>query len=313
MSEKIRFSILIPYHNSSETIAETIASIQAQDGASIEIIIADDRSNVTAIKTLSNFAAAEPRIRIIKAKGQGPSAARNTAAAAAQGELLCFLDADDCLRQGALNAYDRFLSDSPDIGVAFGQVRITEDPSGEGGIVTPYCPTPKLAQIIGENRICTTSNVVVRREAFADIGGFNEALSHAEDQEWLARAFLHPQWKIKGLHKVTLDYRTSPSGLSSDLQRMEAGWRQMFYAVTQSAGSISNLQLAEARGFFYRYLARRALRLGVCRADSAFYMTRALTAYPLMMFREVGRTWPTLIGALAVLCFGAAPFRKVFH
>ena len=313
MSSKPAFSILIPFHNSAETIEETIESVQAQTSVSFEIIIADDHSDSAARGALNALARKEPRICIINTASRGPSAARNAAAAAATGEILCFLDADDCLRPGALGAYQRLFSADPETGVAFGRVRITETPSREGGIVTPYCGAPSLAQIIGENRICTTSNIVVRRGAFADIGGFDETLFHAEDQEWLARAYLHPCWALTGLNRITLDYRTSPGGLSSDLARMETGWTRMIRAVTERARGIPSIQIAEATGLFYRYLARRALRLGASRADSAAFMARAIRAHPAMMFREIPRTWPTLLGAAAVLCFGAAPFRKVFR
>ena len=313
MPNRTAFSILIPFHNSDQTLGETIASIKAQTGVSLDIIIADDHSSPAARAVLDALARKEPRIRIIDTTMRGPSAARNAAAAAATGRILCFLDADDCLRPGALEAYARFFSAAPDAGVAFGRVRITETPSREGGIVTPYCAEPSLAQIIGENRVCTTSNIVVRRNAFADIGGFDETLSHAEDQDWLARAYLHPHWALKGLDQVTLDYRTSRGGLSADLARMETGWVRMIRTVTARARDIPSVQIAEATGLFYRYQARRALRLGASRADGAVFMTRALSAHPAMIFQETRRTWPTLLGAGAVLCFGAAPFRKVFQ
>ena len=313
MSDKAMFSILIPFHNSEETIEETIASIQAQKGASVEIVIADDHSNSAARRALNALARKEPRIRIVNTQKRGPSAARNIAAKAATGAVFCFLDADDCFRPGALAAYERFLRANPQVGAAFGRVRITGSPSDEGGVITPCCPEPSLSQIIGENRVCTTSNIVVRREAFTDIGGFDEALSHAEDQEWLARAYLHPRWRLEGLNRVTLDYRTSPEGLSSDLLRMETGWRRMVRTVTRRACTVSRTQVAEATGLFYRYLARRALRLGASRADGAVFMARALRAYPGLLFCEIRRTWPTLFGVVVVLCFGAAPFRKAFR
>ena len=307
------FSILIPYHNSDKTIAETLASIDAQEQIALEIIIADDRSNPQARNTIERFAKEDPRIRIVNAMGRGPSAARNTAVSVARGEFFCFLDADDCLRDGALNAYLRFFRSDEKLGVAFGQVRITANPAVEGGVITPHCPTPTLAQIIGENRVCTSSNIVARREAFADIGGFDETLSHAEDQEWLARAWRYPGWSIKGLGRVTLDYRTSHGGLSSDLRKMETGWRRMIEVVNAGACAKTNSEMSESHGLFYRYLARRALRLGASRKDGMFFMLRALASHPSILYREIGRTWPTLIGAVAVFCVGPTPFQKIFR
>lgn len=314
MSDQPTFSVLIPYHNSHKTIAETLVSIKRQKSVSLEIIIVDDHSDDLPRKVLEAAVKDEPRCCIVSAYGRGPSAARNTAASLARGKYICFLDADDCLRPGALNTYEQFLNDHQRVGVAFGQVRITENPSSEtGGIVTPPCPAPSLAQIIGENRVCTTSNIVVRRQAFADIGCFDESLSHAEDQEWLARAYLNPRWGLAGLNYITLDYRTSRGGLSSDLRRMEDGWRRMLSRVNASAGPIAKTDMAHARGLFYRYLARRALRLGDSRAAAAEYMARALRAHAGLLFKETHRTGATLIAAMAVLCFGPSTFRKVLN
>lgn len=308
-----QFSILIPYHNSQATIAETLASVMAQKVDSFEVIIADDRSTAEARAVIAKLSAPDTRIRIVNAARPGPSSARNTAAAAAHGEILCFLDADDCLHPDALSAYSQAFAENPCLGIAFGRVRITPEPKQPGGVVTPYCPSPSFAQIAGENRVCTASNITVRKKAFDDIGGFNENLVHAEDQEWLARAFVNANWRMRGLDQVTLDYRTSPGGLSSDLKRMEQGWLQMMRAFRESAPSTARGQIATARGMFYRYLARRALRLGQSRLDSILYMAHALIAHPAIIFSETRRTLPTLAASVAVLLFGARPFRNILH
>lgn len=308
-----KFSILIPYHNSQATIHETLASIRAQTVEDYEIIIADDRSSTEARAVIEELSASDTRIRIVRGGQGGPSSARNSAAAAAHGDIICFLDADDCLHPDALCAYSRAFEVDPTLGVAFGRVRITPEPQKPGGVVTPHCPSPSFAQIAGENRVCTASNIVVRKAAFIDIGGFNEDLSHAEDQEWLARAYVSKAWRMRGLDMVTLDYRTSPAGLSSDLRRMERGWLQMMRAFRESAPATAEAQIATARGMFYRYLARRALRLGKSRMDSLIYMTHALAAHPSMVLSEARRTWATLLASLAVLLVGVRPFRNILH
>ena len=308
-----RFSIIIPYHNSAETIAETIASIAAQGEERLEIIIADDRSAPEARAVIDMRAASDKRIRIVDAARPGPSAARNTGVSHARGDILCFLDADDCLQPGALDAYREAFAAAADLGVAFGRVRITPAPTKPGGVVTPYCPSPSFEQIFGENRVCTASNIVVRKAAFADIGGFNEKLAHAEDQEWLARAYLAPGWRMRGLDRVTLAYRTSPGGLSSDLKRMERGWLAMMRAFRASAPAIAKAEIATARGMFYRYLARRALRLGGSRSDGLLYISRALAANPAIALSEMRRTLPTLMASVAVFLFGFRPFRGILH
>ena len=314
MSEQQKkISVLIPYHNSDGTIAETLSSIDAQGFEDVEIVIGDDHSSPKARAALDALVLSRPNITIIDVDGRGPSAARNAAVKVATGKILCFLDADDCLRAGALQAYSMFLEMNPDIGIAFGRVRITPEPGEEGGIITPYCAIPTLAQIIGENRVCTTSNIVVRKDAFHEIGGFDETLSHAEDQEWLARAYDNRKWKLAGMDQVTLDYRTSSGGLSSDLRKMETGWRRMVLVVRQRTIFVTKDQIRESTGLFYRYLARRSLRLGHSRTDGIIFISRAVIAHPSLLKNELRRTWSTIIGSLAVFFFGSRHFGKLFH
>ena len=307
------FSVLIPFHNSHETVQETISSIVIQNVGNIEIIIADDHSTEESRAILDEIVSKKNNIKVIDVEGRGPSAARNAAAKSAMGHIYCFLDADDCLKPGALKAFETFLRASPRVAVTFGRVRITDDPSTPGGITTPLCEFPSLAQIIGENRICTASNIVVRARAFKEIGGFDETLFHAEDQEWLSRAYLNKNWSLVGVDRVTLDYRTSKAGLSSDLRKMESGWCGMIGAIKRYSNAVSQQQISEATGLFYRYLARRALRLGKSRTDGFVFMIQSLGANPLLLSREMNRTWPTLLGSIAVLLFGAAPFQKTFR
>ena len=313
MPSLTKFSVIIPFHNAHETIRETVISVIAQKVDRFEIIIVDDRSSPTSIETLDDLSRNDDRIKVIKSMRPGPSAARNAAVDISTGDIICFLDADDCFRSGALRFYEKAFRRIPGLGVAFGRVRITPSPAHSGGIITPLCASPTLTQIIGENRVCTTSNIVVRREAFTEIGGFNENLSHAEDQEWLARAYLNARWVLRGMDRVTLDYRTSPNGLSSDLRKMERGWLKMLATFKAREPSVSDSQIAAVRGAFYRYLARRALRLGASRIDGASYFGRAVKSYPTIVFTEVQRTWSTAIAALAVLFFGTRLFRRVLH
>jgi len=304
------FSILIPYHNGQATIAETIASIENQSGISYEIIVADDRSSSSARKYLETLQKSTRQLKIIDATGTGPSAARNSAALQAKGQIFCFLDADDCLKENALNSFKILLDKNPKTGVCFGRVRIAKNPGHIGGIITPHCASPRLAQIIGENRICTASNIIVRKEAFFDIGSFNEKMTHAEDQEWLGRAFLFPRWTIEGLDMITLDYRTSIGGLSTNLKKMENGWRVLIKELSISQKNLDSSALSEAKALFYRYLARRSLRLGLSRTEAAYFILIAIGASIRTPWSEVKRTTITTLASFAVFIVGIRPFRK---
>ena len=89
----MQFSVVIPVYNKANTIRAAVESIYAQTVQDFEIVIVDDGSNDALEDALLNLHT--PKLRLIRQENGGVSAARNTGIANAQGEYVCFLDADD--------------------------------------------------------------------------------------------------------------------------------------------------------------------------------------------------------------------------
>ena len=88
--------MLVPAYNPGGALREAVNSVLAQIGASLEVIVADDGSSDGAVDWAEAQAAADPRVRVLRApENRGAAAARNRALAAARGEWLALLDADD--------------------------------------------------------------------------------------------------------------------------------------------------------------------------------------------------------------------------
>ena len=103
---KIRFSVLIPAYNIEKYIRQTIDSVLAQSFTDYEVIVIDDGSTDQTPQLLESYGT---RIKVIRQSNQGPEAARNKAAALAQGEYLAMLDHDDLLLPCALATYDQII------------------------------------------------------------------------------------------------------------------------------------------------------------------------------------------------------------
>lgn len=89
-------SVVIPAYNAAASLGETVASAQRQSLAEIEILIVDDASTDDTLALARRLAAADPRIRVFAGEqNRGPSGARNLGFAAARGEWIALLDADD--------------------------------------------------------------------------------------------------------------------------------------------------------------------------------------------------------------------------
>lgn len=96
-------SVVIPAYNAAGFIARAIASVQAQTLQTLEIIVVDDVSTDDTLAVVSLLAEADARIRLIRSpQNGGPSAARNLGFAAAKGQWIAILDADDVYKPDRL-------------------------------------------------------------------------------------------------------------------------------------------------------------------------------------------------------------------
>jgi glycosyltransferase involved in cell wall biosynthesis len=89
----MKFSVVIPLFNKARYIERTIASVLDQTMDDFEIVVVDDGSTDDGAMLVQRIS--DSRIRVIKQKNSGVSAARNNGIAAARGEWIAFLDADD--------------------------------------------------------------------------------------------------------------------------------------------------------------------------------------------------------------------------
>src|SRR5689334_9621809 len=85
-------SCVVPVYNGERYLAEALDSILAQTHRPLQAIVADDGSTDG---TAAVAAAYGDRVLVLRQANAGPAAARNLGLAAARGEYVAFLDADD--------------------------------------------------------------------------------------------------------------------------------------------------------------------------------------------------------------------------
>ena len=91
----MKVSVIMPCYNCEKSAVRTVQSIQAQTFEDWELIAVNDGSSDQTGKVLDELSAQDARIRVIHQENGGVSRARNAGMAAAQGEWLAFVDADD--------------------------------------------------------------------------------------------------------------------------------------------------------------------------------------------------------------------------
>lgn len=90
-----KITIIVPVYNVEQYLDNCIRHIQAQTYRNLEILLVDDGSTDASGEICERYAAEDSRIRVIHKQNGGSSSARNAGLAAASGDYIGFLDADD--------------------------------------------------------------------------------------------------------------------------------------------------------------------------------------------------------------------------
>jgi glycosyltransferase involved in cell wall biosynthesis len=178
-------AVVIPAYNASQLVGEAIQSALTQGPAVAEIVVVDDGSQDGTSDVVR--AITDPRVRLIAQSNAGPAAARNRGWRASQSPWVAFVDADDALAPGAVNAL---------LGAAKGRQRI---PYGSEEIFGPTfaagaCHRADLASHSGSllkdiaiNYRGTIFSALFPRACLEAINGFDESVTYGEDFDFALR------------------------------------------------------------------------------------------------------------------------------
>lgn len=92
----MKISIAVPSYNYARFLGACLNSILMQDYEEFEVLIADGGSNDGSLEVIDRFCAQDKRFRLVSTSDQGQASAIKKAFDLATGDILCFLNADDC-------------------------------------------------------------------------------------------------------------------------------------------------------------------------------------------------------------------------
>ena len=164
---------VIPTHNRERVIGRAIISVLSQTYPNLEVVGVDDRSTDKTAEVVAGFLG--QNLRYIQNTGRrGASAARNVGIAAARGSLIAFLDSDDeWLPDKIARQVECFRAGPDDLGLVYcGVTRF--NPGGVISHVTPNLRGDIFHDLLIFNHIGSASRIMVRRDAFDDVGLFDE-------------------------------------------------------------------------------------------------------------------------------------------
>jgi glycosyltransferase involved in cell wall biosynthesis len=107
-----RISVVIPVYNSAKFLRECIESLLIQTEGDCEFIFVNDGSKDNSRDIIASYQENDSRIEIISQENQGVSVARNVGIAAAKGEFVAFVDADDTIAPEMLDTLYRIATET---------------------------------------------------------------------------------------------------------------------------------------------------------------------------------------------------------
>ena len=237
MTGRFECAVAIPARNALPDVLAAVESALAQTLPPAEIVVADDGStDGTGDALVRRFG---DRVRVLRGRFGSAAAARNAAWRGSRSPWVALLDADDLWFPHKLERAAACLAASAEAGWFFsdGAFRNLE---GElrpswlemwADLEEPYVGQP-VAELFEVNFVLTSS-VVARRELLESIGGFDEALSHAEDLKlWIELARRAPAAAVS---TALVRYQHLPGGLTRQVEARLGGNARLFAELAADA------------------------------------------------------------------------------
>lgn len=181
-------SVIIPTYGGNDSLKRAVVSAIKQDYTNIEIIVVDDNNPGTEARQrteniISQFSGQQRVTYIQHEANKNGSAARNTGVRKSSGEYLAFLDDDDAFLPTKISEQVSYLESHLEFGAAYcwrydGKRIVGSDLTGDlSESLLDLSFTP-----------CTPS-IMIRRECYETLNGFDESYVRHQDFEFLLRFY----------------------------------------------------------------------------------------------------------------------------
>ncbi|WP_225844619.1 glycosyltransferase family 2 protein [Streptomyces sp. HPF1205] len=268
---KARVSVVVITFNDAEHVTEAVRSALAQGDEVGEVIVVDDCSTDATPDVLAEIARAQPRVRVLTrtTNSGGCGTPRNDGLGAVRTPYLLFLDSDDVLAPGAVEALLP-VAEKRGADVTAGRAVRRELPAGRetlwarrvygdgapllGTVVTGIEDHPELLwDTLSVNKLYRTAFLRERRVTFPD-GAF-----HYEDFVFTARVYAaRPRIALTDAPVYVWNVRREADRPSISLRRAElANWRHRIAAhrgvvdTLRDAGMYGLAEAAQAKFLDY--------------------------------------------------------------
>lgn len=211
-SHPVALTVFTTFYEDGGYLDQTIASVLSQSFRDFEYLIINEGDSARSRRILETHQ--DPRIRIIDQAGEGATAseritrARNRGLSEARGELIAFIDADDCCEPRRFEQQVAFLRDNRDHVLVGSALRLIDEQSRTIGSRTyPTTDAEIRKRMLLYNCIAQPA-VMARRQALLGAGGYTLEFAGTEDYDLWLRA--GTRGKLHNLAGQLTAYRIHP-------------------------------------------------------------------------------------------------------
>lgn len=280
------FSVIVPVRNGAPEISEQLEALSQQTyPGEWELIVADNGSTDDTIELVRGAQSRFASLRVVDASGEeGAGPARNAGAAAATGDYLLFVDADDRTPPEWLEVMAKAAPSSDAIGGRTQRFHV--DRRGERRTRYPSASLRSLGSSFMP--FATGANCGVRADVFRELGGFRSELRVCEDADFFWRLQL-AGYRLTGVEDSVVLLRDRTSARAWARQQYVWGvYQALLYREYASAG-----------------MPRRTLPQALLAAGDILLRT------PLWMRSHYGRRrWISQLAITAGRCIGSARYHQ---
>ena len=303
-------SVIIPAYNRAWVLPDALGSVLSQEPPPGEVIVVDDGSTDGTDELLRSYG---DRVVVVAQENSGVSAARNAGVEAATGTHVTFLDSDDQFLPGLIAEQARKLPERGEVlfsRVAFAKLTpesLTGEEFGAArGVSTITTDSDGWAtdavEDVARGHHLHVNGMILRKETFAEIGGFSTDLIFGEDEDWFFRAALRARLRLTDRPLASRRYHDSMTSLDSE-PHLSSLVRVMDRIKTRAAESghrraaiISRRRLADKLSALSNHYIRNGKRSSAVKAAA-----RSFRANPSRLSR---------LAKLVMLCSGWSPRRS---
>ena len=220
MSNTIKVSIIMPCYNDGQYLMEAIESVALENNKDTEVIIIDDGSDDGKTPQILSGIAHE-RIHVLHTEHVGPSAARNTGIAQAQGCYILPLDADDRIEACYISQAATVLDQGAHVGAVYCHADLFGQASGPWKL-----PDYSFERMLVENLVFVTA--MFRKADWETVGGFRTDMKDGLEDYDFFMGILALGREIVQLPEVLFHYRIKKKSRTTSFVRDQEAVKRAF-------------------------------------------------------------------------------------